>query len=48
LAKACLQAGIEFDNKEAHSAAYDAERTAQLFCTIVNVWRQCGGFDATL
>jgi ribonuclease T len=48
LAKACLQAGIEFDNKAAHSAAYDADRTAHLFCNIVNIWRQCGGFDANL
>jgi len=48
LAKACALAGVDFDNREAHSAAYDAERTAQLFCTIVNVWRQCGGFDAQL
>ncbi len=44
LAKACQSAGIAFDNKEAHSAAYDAERTAELFCTIVNRWRDLGGW----
>jgi len=44
LAKACAEAGIEFDSNEAHSAAYDAERTAQLFCDIVNLWRQSGGW----
>jgi len=38
LAKACAEAGIAFDNNEAHSAAYDAERTAELFCDIVNRW----------
>ena len=29
---------------EAHSAAYDAERTAELFCEIVNRWKECGGW----
>lgn len=38
LAKAAMAAGIEWDNKEAHSARYDAEKTAELFCTIVNTW----------
>ncbi|SNY55375.1 RNAse T [Arsukibacterium tuosuense] len=44
LAKACQQAGIAFDNKEAHSALYDTERTAELFCYIVNKWQQLGGW----
>ncbi len=44
LAKACAAAGIPFDNAEAHSAAYDAERTAELFCDIVNRWKECGGW----
>jgi ribonuclease T len=44
LAKACAEAGIPFDNAEAHSAAYDAERTADLFCDIVNRWKECGGW----
>ncbi|HBO12323.1 MAG TPA: ribonuclease T [Halieaceae bacterium] len=44
LAKACAGAGIAFDNSEAHSAAYDAERTAELFCTIVNRWQALGGW----
>ena len=38
LAKAAQEAGIEWSNSEAHSAIYDAERTAELFCTIVNKW----------
>lgn len=44
LAKTCGLAGIEFDNKEAHSADYDAEKTADLFCLIVNKWQQLGGW----
>jgi len=44
LAKACAEAGINFDNAEAHSAAYDADRTAELFCDIVNRWKECGGW----
>ena len=36
LAKAAESAGLHWDNKEAHSAVYDAEQTARLFCTIVN------------
>lgn len=45
LAKACESAGIEFSNRCAHSAAYDAEKTAELFCGIVNRWKQLGGWD---
>ena len=36
LAKALKAAGIEFNSKDAHSAIYDAEVTAKLFCEIVN------------
>ncbi len=36
LARACKAAKIPFNVKEAHSAIYDAERTAELFCYIVN------------
>jgi ribonuclease T len=36
LARAAQLAGIDFDTREAHSAAYDAERTADLFCQICN------------
>lgn len=44
LAKACIAANIEFNNSEAHSALYDTERTAELFCHIVNKWRALGGW----
>lgn len=36
LAKSCIQAGIEFNGKEAHSALYDTQKTAELFCFILN------------
>lgn len=39
LAKAAQAAGITFDANEAHSAIYDAQKTAELFCTILNVWK---------
>ncbi|WP_346797891.1 ribonuclease T [Halomonas sp. Bachu 37] len=44
LARACRAAGIEFDNKAAHSARYDTERTAELFCTMVNRYKDLGGW----
>ncbi len=40
LAKAVEAAGIEWDNRMAHSAIYDAKKTALLFCTIVNRWKE--------
>ncbi|MBT3438281.1 MAG: ribonuclease T [Oceanospirillaceae bacterium] len=46
LAKACAAADIRFSNQDAHSARYDAEKTAELFCTIVNRWKQLGGWQA--
>lgn len=45
LAKACEAAEIKFNNGKAHSAAYDAEKTADLFCGIVNRWKDLGGWD---
>lgn len=44
LAKSCELAGIEFCNKSAHSAAYDAEKTADLFCLMINKWKSLGGW----
>ncbi|MGE0486106.1 MAG: ribonuclease T [Gammaproteobacteria bacterium] len=38
LARAVKAAGFTWDASAAHSAIYDAERTADLFCTIVNRW----------
>lgn len=36
LAKALKTADIPFDKEKAHSAIYDAQQTAELFCLIVN------------
>ena len=38
LARAVQAAGMDWDPREAHSAVYDAERTAELFCRIANAW----------
>ena len=45
LARACEAAEIDFDKNEAHSAKYDAEKTAELFCDAVNRWKALGGID---
>ena len=45
LARACRAAGIDFDNKSAHSARYDTERTAELFCAMVNRYKDLGGWQ---
>lgn len=47
LVKACIAAGIEFDQNEAHSALYDTQKTAELFCYIVNKWKALGGWPAS-
>ncbi len=39
LSRASLAAGLEWDTSEAHSAAYDAERAADLFCVVCNQFR---------
>jgi ribonuclease T len=39
LAKAVTVAGLSWDSSSAHSAVYDAERTAELFCLICNRFR---------
>lgn len=48
LVKACQAAGIAFDQREAHSALYDTQRTAELFCYIVNRWQALGGWPLTV
>lgn len=40
LARAVQAAGMEWDSQKAHSAVYDTERTADLFCTIINRWHE--------
>jgi ribonuclease T len=48
LARACEVAGIDFDGKQAHSALYDTQKTAELFCTLVNRWKDLGGWEMVL
>ena len=38
LARAVQAAGFSWSSADAHSALYDAQQTAKLFCTIVNAW----------
>jgi ribonuclease T len=40
LAKAVTVAGLEWDPSRAHSAVYDAERTAEVFCLVCNRLRE--------
>ena len=39
LARAAIAAGMGWDETQAHSASYDAEMTADLFCDVVNRYR---------
>ncbi|CAG7857503.1 Ribonuclease T [biofilm metagenome] len=45
LSKIIQTAGLSWEDEKAHSALYDAEKTAELFCLIVNRWKQ---FDETV
>ena len=40
LSRAVEASGRGWDSREAHAAVYDAERTAELFCGVVNRWKQ--------
>ena len=48
LARAVQAAGLDWAQDEAHSARYDAERTAQLFCRIVNRWHELAGIPESV
>jgi len=45
LARIGAEAGIEWDHDAAHSAVYDAERTADLFCKMTNRWQELAMLD---
>lgn len=47
LSRAAEAAGLEWDENQAHAAIYDAERTAELFCIMVNRWRELSGGSLT-
>jgi ribonuclease T len=44
LSRSVQAAGLDWNESEAHSAVYDTERTAALFCFIVNRWKILTGF----
>lgn len=44
LVKACEAAGIDFDQKQAHGALYDTQKTAELFCAMHNRYQALGGW----
>ena len=43
LSRAVEAAKLGWDSSEAHSAIYDAEKTADLFCEIINRWQMMAG-----
>lgn len=43
LARAVAAAGLQWDAAEAHSAVYDTEMTARLFCGVFNEWERLHG-----
>ena len=40
LARASHAAGLSWEQSEAHSAVYDTDMTARLFCEVINRWEQ--------
>ena len=48
LAKIGKEAGMEWDNVQAHSALYDARQTAEIFCKIVNRWKRLEELDSEI
>ena len=47
LARAMQAAGMDWNSDDAHSAVYDAEQTARLFCKIANSWPRQDQLSAT-
>ena len=43
LAKAAIAAKLEWDSNKAHGAVYDAQKTADLFCMVINRWHELEG-----
>jgi ribonuclease T len=48
LSRACTAAGMDFDPEAAHTARYDADKTAELFCIMINRWQKLGGWPPPL
>lgn len=45
LSRAVQAAGLAWDGNQAHGAVYDAERTAELFCAVMNRWKSLTEMD---
>ena len=48
LARAVAAAGMDWDEAEAHSAVYDTQRTAELFCRVHNDFARRASLEAAL
>ncbi|MEZ5537991.1 MAG: ribonuclease T [Thiolinea sp.] len=48
LARVAQAAGMGWDSDQAHSAVYDTEKTADIFCHIVNTWQTLDAAFATI
>ncbi len=48
LARIAACAGMKWDQEAAHSAIYDAERTADLFCQMTNRWQRLAQLDDSI
>lgn len=48
LARVAQAAGMGWDSTQAHSAVYDTEKTADIFCHIVNTWQTLDAAFATI
>lgn len=48
LIKACEAAKLDFNQSEAHSALYDTQKTAELFCYMINRYQQLGGWPLSV
>jgi ribonuclease T len=46
LSRAVQAAGLDWDGEQAHSAVYDVERTAELFCAVLNRWRRLAEIES--
>jgi len=48
LSRAAQAAGLEWSDESAHSAKYDTEQTAELFCRIINRWHKLEKLEKAL
>lgn len=48
LARAVQAAELDWNPDDAHSASYDTERTAALFCQMVNYWHEVAGVPESI